>query len=56
MSARKEGKRLVSTYVTRRPTGKFEVRVVDARTRAEGRCTKADLKDAIACSKGKSIP
>jgi hypothetical protein len=56
MKERKPGKRLVSTYVVRRPSGKFDARVVDGRTRKEGRCTKEEIEQAISCSRAKVIP
>jgi hypothetical protein len=49
-------KRLVSTYVVRRSSGKFDARVVDARTKKEGRCTKEEIEQAISCSRAKVIP
>jgi hypothetical protein len=56
MKERRPGKRLVSTYVIRRSSGKFDARVVDARTKQEGRCTNEDREQAISCSKEKALP
>ena len=56
MKVRRPSKRLVSTYVVRRSSGKFDARVVDARTKQEGRCTSEDRDQAIACSKEKVSP
>lgn len=53
MKLRKQSKRLVSTYVTRKSSGKFEARVVDARTKLEGRCAKDERESAISCSREK---
>jgi hypothetical protein len=56
VKTRKPSKRLVSTYVIRRSSGKFDARVVDARTKLEGRCTNEDRDQAISCSKEKISP
>jgi hypothetical protein len=56
VTTRKPSKRLVSTYVLRKTSGKFEARVVDARTKLEGRCSKDDRDEAISCSRGKVLP
>ena len=55
MKTRKPSKRLVSTYIVRKTSGKFEARVVDARTKQEGRCVKTNIDQAIECSKAKAL-
>lgn len=46
-------KRLTSTYVTRRGDGKYEARVVDARTKREGKASRIVMMEAIAASRKK---
>ena len=55
MAVRKQQKRVISTYVARRSSGKFAARVVDGRTKKENQCTKAEMREAIACSRDKVL-
>ena len=55
MGVRKQSRRLVSTYVTRKSSGKHEARVVDARTKREGRATEAEISEAVAEAKRKVL-
>jgi len=55
MAARKQQKRIISTYVARRASGKFAARVVDGRTKKESRCTKVEVREAIECSRDKVL-
>jgi hypothetical protein len=51
MPPRKIQKRLVSTYITRKSSGKFSVRVV--RKDEETQSTKADFQAAVRTARGK---
>lgn len=51
---RRPSKRLVSTYVEVKPSGKFAARAIDGRTRREARCVKDALREAIDCSREKA--
>jgi hypothetical protein len=55
MGVRRPSKHLISTYVVRRKTGKFDAHVVDGRTKKEGRCVKTEIDRAISCSRDKAL-
>ena len=51
---RKQPRRLLSTYVNVRPSGKFQARAIDARNRGEATCTRDEAAEAARCAREKA--
>jgi hypothetical protein len=51
---RKQPRRLLSTYVTMKPSGRFAARAIDARSGGEASCTKDEAAEAARCAREKA--
>ena len=51
---RKQPRRLLSTYVNVKPSGKFSARAIDARSRGEATCTRDEAAEAARCAREKA--
>lgn len=50
----KQPRRLLSTYVDMKPSGRFQARAIDARTRGEATCTRDEAAEAARCAREKA--